>query len=433
MTQLDRSTPPPVKDFENLVLPKARYMTLDNGLRLCVVDQGDAQVCRLNCIFTGGIAESRSQILPSLATSLIQEGTRRRSGEDVADIFEFNGARVGTTCDSHFTGLSLHTLNSKAGKVFDLLKEVILEPVFPGKALDVLKMKAVQQIELQNHKVEFKAAEAITRIEMGKDHPLAQRDTVESVEVLKPEDISAWWSREVTAAGGVMPQSAKLYVAGRITPAIEDAVNRTFGSVPLDACAGRKLDIRPFTSLKGVRENITVDGALQSAVRIYSPAIDRKNPDYIKLRLLIMGLGGYFGSRLMNNIREDKGYTYGIQSYLLGHPEGGIIAIASSTDNSTVEPLIEETFKELRGLVEHPFTAGEVNRLKQYAMSALASTLDSPFDIMDYYINRDVAFIDDGYFERQMLEIKNLTPESLQEIAAKYIVPDSFSTVVAGA
>lgn len=433
MMQPDRSTPPPIKDFGELKLPEARYMSLDNGIRLCVVDQGSAQVCRLNCIFTGGVAESHSQIVPSLATSLIQEGSQCHSGEEIADIFEFNGARIGTSCDSHFTGLSLHTLNSKAGKVFDLLREVILEPVFPDRALDVLKMKAIQQLELQKHKVEFKATEAITRIEMGGNHPLALRDTVDSISSITSDYIRDWWSKEVTSGRGVLPASARLYVAGRITPEIEDAVNRTFGTLPVDEQGGRELDIRQFSPLRGVRENITVDGALQSAVRIYAPTIGRQNPDYIKLRLLIMGLGGYFGSRLMDNIREDKGYTYGIQSYLLGHPEGGIIAIASSTDNSTVEPLIEETFKELKGLVERPFTEGEVNRLKQYAMSTLASTLDTPFDIMDYYINRDVAFIKDGYFERQMKEIRALSPAVLQDIAAKYIVPGDFSTVVAGA
>ncbi len=429
----DRSTPPPVKDFGDLSIPEARYRTLDNGLTLCVVDQGDAPVCRVNCIFPGGIAECRSQVFPSLATSLIQEGTRYHSGEEIADTFEFNGAKIGVTGDSHFTGLSLHTLNSKASRVLELLKEVILEPVFPDKALDVLKMKAMQQIELQHRKVEFKATEAIMRIEMGRNHPLAMCDTVESVSAISSSAIQEWWDKEVTSGKGVLPKSTKLFAAGKITSDIEEDLNRTFGSIPLDEHAGMRLDIRPFSSQRGIRENIKVEGALQSAVRIYSPAIDRKNPDYIKLRLLIMGLGGYFGSRLMNNIREDKGYTYGIQSYLLGHPEGGIIAIASSTDNSTVEPLVEETFNELKGLVTRPFSDGEINRLKQYAMSTLASTLDSPFDIMDYYINREVAFIEKGYFERQIEEIKHLTPSVLQEMAEKYIVTDNFSVVVAGA
>ena len=135
----------------------------------------------------------------------------------------------------------------------------------------------------------------------------------------------------------------------------------------------------------------------------------------------------------MSNIREDKGYTYGINSYLLGYPEGGIIGISSSTDNSTVDPLIEETIREIKRLSTGDFKDEEMKRLKQHAMSSLASSLDSPFDIMDYYINRLVAFIPPKYFERQVAAVKSLTAEELARVAREHFSLDRLNIAVAGA
>lgn len=163
------------------------------------------------------------------------------------------------------------------------------------------------------------------------------------------------------------------------------------------------------------------------------PAIDRNHPDYIVLRLLVMALGGYFGSRLMSNIREDKGYTYGINSYLLGYPEGGLIGISSSTDNSTADALIEETIGEIKRLSKGDFTEDEIARLKQHAMSTLASSLDSSFDIMEYYINGLVAFIPSNYFEEQVKAVKSLTPELLTRVAREHLSLDRLNIAVAGA
>lgn len=391
MQHPDRKTPPQVSSFGHLSVPSIRVMTLDNGLPLKVIDHGSQDVCRLTCVWDGGIAESPSISLPTMTLSLMQEG-RHHSGVEIADRIR-SAVPHCFGVNSHHAFMNLFTLNSRADNVMPLLAEMIVEPSFPEREWGVIKEKTARTIELLREKVEYYATCEINRLLMGDNHPLARMDTPDNVLSMTVDDAAR--NYEGTYRPGRNGEGAPtmtLYLAGHVTPELEELVNRTFGSIDIDSSRGVELKFVPFKAENDSRRLIEMEGMLQSAVRMGIPTISRQHPDYIELRLLIMALGGYFGSRLMRNIREDKGYTYGIQSYLLGHPEGGLMQIATSTDNRYVDVLIDESIKEIERLGTGDFTTGEMQRLQRYAMSSLASTLDSAFDIMDYYINQKVAF-----------------------------------------
>lgn len=433
MQHPDRKTPPQVSSFGHLNVPSIRVMTLDNGLPLKVIDHGSQDVCRLTCVWDGGIAESPSISLPTMILSLMQEGTRHHSGVEIADRIEFNGARIASGVNSHHSFMNLFTLNSRADNVMPLLAEMIVEPSFPEREWGVIKEKTARTIELLREKVEYYATCEINRLLMGDNHPLARMDTPDNVLSMTVDDAARNYKSTYRPGRNVEgAPTMTLYLAGHVTPGLEELVNRTFGSIDIDSSRGVELKFVPFGSENDSRRLIEMEGVLQSAVRMGIPTISRQHPDYIELRLLVMALGGYFGSRLMRNIREDKGYTYGIQSYLLGHPEGGLMQIATSTDNRYVDAVIDESVKEIERLGTGDFTTGEMQRLQRYAMSSLASTLDSAFDIMDYYINQKVAFTPDGYFEQQVEAINSLTPQRLAEVAREHLSVDKSTIAVAG-
>ena len=177
---------------------------------------------------------------------------------------------------------------------------------------------------------------------------------------------------------------------------------------------------------------IQKNGSLQSAVAISLPAIARSHPDYNPLRMTVTALGGYFGSRLMSNIREDKGYTYGISAALLGSLDGSYITINAQCDNRHTEALIEEVRKELTDMVRRPLDESELDRLRFNVASDLASTLDSPMTMMDYYeLNLTVGTPAD-YFEARRKTLADITPEKVCEMAGKYLNPDMLRISIAG-
>lgn len=431
---VDRATAPEIREFGGLVMPEVKKSVLPNGIPLYELDHGSQEVCCLTCVWRGGIAETARKALPALVLSMMREGTGVHSGEEIADILEYNGAKLFVSADSHFSMLKLYTLNSRAAEVLPLLPEMILDPVFPEKNFEVLREKAAKNEEIRLAKVETQASIAINRMVMGENHPLAAAETPEQIRAYSRDDLVEWHKKVFPPVVSETGESQlTLFLAGHITPGIERLIQDLFGHMPVKKSEPLPFNIVPFDCAGAGEERVVVDGALQSAVRMFIPAIDRRHPDYIVLRLLVMALGGYFGSRLMSNIREDKGYTYGINSYLLGYPEGGVVGITSSTDNSTVDALIEETIGEIRRLSTGDFSPGEMTRLKQHAMSVLASSLDSPFDIMDYYINALVAFIPPRYFEEQVAAVKSLTSQRLADVARMHLSLDRLNIAVAGA
>ncbi len=424
---LNRNIAPPVKDFTALIMPPLSRITLDNGIAVNIMNQGGQDVFNLTAVWTGGNAESLSPSLPGLSLQLMREGAGNMSGEEFSDSLEFNGARIGLSADTHYSTVRLYSLNSKAEQVIPLLALMCYDPKMPEKAFHMVKERKAHQAELMRQKVEVQAARMSNKLMMGQRHPLSAYDDPSDIEKLTVDDARQWYKRIFNPG----KNNLELFISGHINDKLIDILNKSFGQIEANA-SPTQLIIKPFSYDCSGRHNVVIEGALQSAVRITYPGPLRTNPDYILVRMLIVALGGYFGSRLMSNIREDKGLTYGINSFLMGYPEGGIIGIESSTDPATADCLIDETLKEVKRLSSGDFTIGEITRLKRHLMSSLASTLDSQFDMMDYYITGKLSHIPEGYFTRQVEAINMLTPELLGEIALKYIEPYNPLIIIAG-
>ncbi len=425
---LDRNVAPEVRPFVSLTMPGATKMTLDNGVTMYIVNQGVHEVFNLTAVWRGGAAECAvAPGLPQMVLNLMREGAGDMNGAEVSDLLEFNGARLLTSADGHYSVMRLYSLCSKADDVLPLMATVIRSPHLPEDAFAMMRERQAQQTETLEEKVEYRARQAMMPLMMGAQAPLARTDTPQGLRALTREDAVKWHEAIFRSPA----HNLTLYLSGRVTPGLIESVNRCFGQN--DMTGGRTdFNIVPFVAAPGARHKVEMPDKLQSAVRIYMPAPTRDNPDYINLRILIVALGGYFGSRLMMRIREDLGLTYGINSYLLGYREGGLIGIDSSTDPSNVDLLVEETMREIHRLATGDFSDGEINRLRQYLMSGLASSLDSPFEIADYHITCQLSHIPGDYFSDQIKAINSVTPAVLAEMARRYMVDVEPTVVVAG-
>ena len=146
-----------------------------------------------------------------------------------------------------------------------------------------------------------------------------------------------------------------------------------------------------------------------------------------------MALGGYFGSRLMTTIREEKGLTYGITAALIGSQEGAYLKISAQCDKSFTAAVLDETRNELRRLVTDPPRGEELQRLKLHAQSALAEMLDTPQSIATYYITELLVNTPTNYYDMQQDSIDAFGPDKCAALAEKYLNPDKLLTAIAGA
>lgn len=149
------------------------------------------------------------------------------------------------------------------------------------------------------------------------------------------------------------------------------------------------------------------------------------------MRNTIYALGGYFGSRLMQNIREDKGYTYGIQAYMLNNIEGASMRISVQTDVSLVDAVIEETRKEMLLLAENPPVGEELDRLRQSLALELAAVVDTPFSVADEYMRQLTGLVPSDFFARRIASLASLSPEIIARTAATYLRPEHLRIALA--
>lgn len=425
---LDRITPPEVRPFGHLSLPPMERIALDNGIVLNVYDHSFQDVSELMLLTPGGVVDAMGSPVASMLVPVMLDGSRMYPGGALSDILDFNGAKVLPSVSDHFTGVSLRMLNSHWEKLLPVYADMIFSPQLDDHAVDTCRHRMAQSAAIAMQRVEYKAQKAVRELAYGADHPKAVMDTPQSVEAVSREEFLKWHNRIFSCN----LSGAELFLSGRVTASMIDGINSIFGSVAVDSKSVTPPYIRPFDTIAPSYRFVESQGALQSAIRVAIPSIPRTHPDYIMLRCAVVALGGYFGSRLMSNIREDKGYTYGIQAGLLGSPEGTVMLVQTSADNAYAEAVVDEIRNEIRRLHSGDFTDEEMNRLRQYLMSMLAQHLDTAFSISACHVTERISFTGPDYFYRQVDVISSMTPDALCDVARRHLPLDKEIVVIAG-
>lgn len=425
---LDRITPPEVRPFGHLSLPPMERIALDNGIVLNVYDHSFQDVSELMLLTPGGVVDAMGSPVASMLVPVMLDGSRMYPGGALSDILDFNGAKVLPSVSDHFTGVSLRMLNSHWEKLLPVYADMIFSPQLDDHAVDTCRHRMAQSAAIAMQRVEYKAQKAVRELAYGADHPKAVMDTPQSVEAVSREEFLKWHNRIFSCN----LSGAELFLSGRVTAPMIDGINRIFGSVAVDSESVTPPYIRPFDTIAPSSRFVESQGALQSAIRVAIPSIPRTHPDYIMLRCAVVALGGYFGSRLMSNIREDKGYTYGIQAGLLGSPEGTVMLVQTSADNAYAEAVVDEIRNEIRRLHSGDFTDEEMTRLRQYLMSMLAQHLDTAFSISACHVTERISFTGPDYFSRQVDVISSMTPDALCDVARRHLPLDKEIVVIAG-
>lgn len=409
---LDRSVAPPVRPFADIKLVPERVETLPNGVILHVVNTGSQPISRLVMVREGGALDVKCPWHKLLMAEAMRENTANMDGERIADIVDYNGARLGSSAHDHFTKLDMLVLNHRMPELLPLMRDIMLDARFTGRSLGVVASKAAANRAIQLSKVSYMAANAARRMVTGESHPAAVTATPDDFTSTTVADVSAMYDDMLGAR-------MHAFIGGSFDVGTLNMVRDFLGAFPV--ADGSRMCIRPYEPSSSGRMHVDMPKAMQAAVYMMMPVIGRDHPDYIDLRLAIIALGGYFGSRLMGNIREDKGLTYGINAALLGSREGAYMEIGAQCDRNYVEQVIDETAKEIELLRSEPPRADELQRLKLYAWTSLAAAADSAFGTLDHYITRLMVGTPDNYFAEQMQRVAALTPDRISEIAGRYL------------
>lgn len=424
---LNRNLQPDICEPEQIAVQQPELYTLPNGIPLYILDACDCEVTRIDVLMEGGRWHQKQPLQALFTNRMLREGTRRYTAAQIAEKLDYYGAWLDLASASEHTYVTLYSLNKYLPNTLDLLESIIKEPVFPTDELKVIINNNIQQFLVNSSKVEFLAHRGLVKAVYGSAHPVGYVVQEDDYRKITSETLQQFYDNFYHSG------SCSIYLSGRITPDCIRRVESVFGTGTFGSHWQKveKIHYLPVSTTER-RVFIELPDALQSAVRIGGLSLDRCHSDYLKMRVVITLLGGYFGSRLMSNIREEKGYTYGIAASLMTYPDHGMLAISAETTNEYVDPLISEVYHEIDRLQNELVSDEELKMLKNYMLGDMCRSYESAFSLADAWISLQVSGLSSSYFAEALNAVKNITPDEIRELSQKYICKESLKEIISG-
>lgn len=422
---LNRTNPPPIKDAIdfNLTLKPYEKIILNNKAPVYAVNAGAEEVMMLEWVFYAGNCYEQKNIIAAATNSLLKNGTAKKTAFQINEHFEYYGAHLNRACFNETATVTLHCLSKHLNKLLPVVREILTDSIFPQQELEILKQNSKQQLSVNLQKCDFVANRLIDKYLYGAEHPYGKFNTAEAYDALQAEELREFYKNYYLEGKCIM------FAAGKLPADFREQLNNFFGDLNINMQIPSSKNIATPASQKKIRIDNDPNG-VQGAIRIARPFPNRHHPDFKKVMILNTLFGGFFGSRLMANIREEKGYTYGIHSYLQNQIQQTAWMISTEAGKDVCEATIAEVYKEMNLLKEELVDEEELLLVKNYMMGSNLGDLDGPFQIINRWKNLILNNLDEAYFNDYISTIKNITAQEIKELANKYFVPEDFFELI---
>lgn len=423
---LRRKIQPVFKDIEEIKLPSLEKFTLKNELKLNLINVPGTDILRIEFLFDAGNWYQEKNLIASTVTSMLLGGTSKREEKEIAEIVDFYGAFIDLGIDQDYSWMVLYTLNKFLPQALEILQDIITEANFPEENLTTFLGKRKQTFIIENQKVKTISKKKFAEVLFGEDHPYGKAPEEADFDRINRKDLIFFFEKFYH------PSRCRVYISGAIEKDFVKKFSAHFGNNNWNKV---KPGYHPSFELSTGSEKIHFirkDDAVQSALRVGCMAITKNHPDYIAFEVLNTVLGGYFGSRLMKNIREEKGYTYGIGSAIVSFKETGAFVVASEVGNEYCRPTITEIYNEIEKLKTDTIPEEELVLVKNFMIGDLMRSADGPFQVVDIWKSIVEFNLGEDYFRNVILEIKNADAARLKLLANKYLQKKNLIEVVAG-
>lgn len=420
---LDRTLQPAIVIPGRVEIPEARRRVTANGIPLYTLRSGEVEVVRLSLVFRAGNIYQSQPFVASSTLGMLNEGTANFSAAEIAEKFDFYGSIYDIGIDRDYVTVTVCALSRYFGETLSLLEEVLLRPAFRSEELKIYTDKRKQKLEVERTKVGYRSRELFAAALFGSQHPYGIFSDASHYDRLTPELLRAFHRKFYTARNCFAVSSAAV---------TEEDIRRIVALLEKIPSGDPVLPLLLPDPVSTPDTYIEVGGAVQSAVRVGKRMFPRNHPDFIGMQVVATLLGGYFGSRLVANLREDKGYTYGAFAGMINLEQSGYLAISTEVAAEVTDAAVSEIFHELARLREEPVAEAELEIVKNTITGESMRILDGPFGIADVTIENHQNGTDNEYLNRFLREVNAITPEKIRELACRYLAPEGFATVIVG-
>lgn len=421
---LNRKKAPTIVDAVNFNLQLKPYqrIVLKNGIEVYTVEAGAEEVMSVEWVYYAGNWYEDKNLVAATTNLMLKNGTSTKSAFQLNEHFEYYGSYLNRNCHSETATVTLHCLTKHIKELLPVVRELLTDSIFPEEEMAIAVQNMKQRLKVNLKKSDFVAGRLIDTYLYGEQHPYGRYSREEDMNALTRPQLVHFYDHFYRNGKLVM------FVAGRLPNDLEKILNDHFGDL-----ANNKVNEVKHSVLEAGQKKFRVtndpDG-VQGSIRVARPFFNRHHPDYTKAQVLNTLFGGFFGSRLMANIREEKGYTYGIHSYFQNHVHESAWMISTEAGKDVCEATIAEVYKEMRQLREETVDEEELLLVKNFLIGTVLGDLDGPFHIIGRWKNIILNNLGQDYFEKSVAAIKSITADEVRELANKYLQEDTFYELV---
>jgi zinc protease len=422
---MNRKEAPDYQAIDHINLIRPEHTKLSNGCNLYCFNSGDQELVRIEWVFGNLRFDPASPLLNLAVNTMLNDGTKTMTGAQIADTIDFYGAFLQAEYGYDNSEVTLYSLNKHLSNTLPVIKDILTNSIFPEKELETFVRNQQQKLQVSLQKNDVVARRTFNKALYG-DTIYGYAGIADDYKTLHRDDLLAHYKQMY------QPSNCTIIIAGKIEQETLDLLKDTFGDSwtnPAEKADTTQPELKAATEHFYFTEK---PDALQSAIRMGMPLINRTHPDFPSLQVLNTVLGGYFGSRLMTNIREDKGYTYGIGSGMSSLKHAGALFIATEVGADVCKAAVTEIEKEITRLKIELIPEEELTLVRNYMLGSLLGSLENVFSHADKFKSLYFSGLDYDYYDRYTEIIRAITSDDLIKLADKYLNFDGFYKVIVG-
>jgi predicted Zn-dependent peptidase len=423
---LNRKEVPAFNTIDKIDIIQANKQVLDNGIEVYTVSAGSQELSRIEFIFKAGMYYQNSPLIASYANNMAETGTSKRTADEISDGIDFYGSFFECGADQDYAHFTVFSLNKYLDETLDFTEDIMKNPVFPKHEFDIMISNRKQKHIINSKKVNMLVRREFNKLIFGAKHPYGIEVHDNHFDELQLQSVIDFYQSHYHSG------NCTIIASGKLPENLITILNNRFGKNTWGNLQKVEKDFIPFQTTTQQKNLILKDDAIQSAIRIGRPLFNRTNNDYFKFQVLNTALGGYFGSRLMTNIREDKGYTYGIGSGLGNLIRGGFFYISTEVGVDVAQKTLDEIYKELALLREELISDEELEIIRNYLLGQFLRTVEGPFSLADKFKVIWEFGLSYDYFDNYFNQVKTVQPSELNQLAKAYLQEKDMIECVVG-
>ena len=412
---------PKIKYLQPFSFPDHEQTALDNGCPMYQIITHKSDLVNLDFCFYGGRSFEKKMLASNLCAGMLNEGTNNLNGKDFAELIDYYGASFSSNAGMDICRVSLFSPIKYLDKVLPAVLDAISAPLFPENEFNSLVERNKRRLRVELKKNDVLAYRLMTERIFGTSHPYGYNSSNELFDEVQIKDL------KVHQENNYLQRPAAVFSSCVLPKDALNSINAVMGQF-------RYLRAEEPSSVRntgpGGLEMVDGPGQKQAALQMGSKLFGRGHKDYTQVSILTTILGGYFGSRLMKNIREKQGFTYGIYANIESWLLDGSMGIGAKVNPANVERVIEEIGIEMKRLREDPVTDTEIKLLRNYITGSLMNMVDGPLKAVNMLRSLVLHNQSVSFFKEYQDQLQQINSDQLTALANNYLIPENFFTIV---